>query len=41
MNLSGILFLWDPVFSPDGKKLLTRCVDGGKYYRRVIPIGEI
>ena len=33
--------LWDPVFSPDGKKLLCRCVENGKYFRRVVPVTEI
>jgi len=33
--------VWDPVFSPDGQKLLTRSVENGTYYRRVIPVSEI
>ena len=33
--------LWDPTFSPDGSKILVRGVEGGKYYRRVVPVEEI
>jgi len=33
--------LWDPVFSPDGTKLLVRCVEDGKYYRRIVPVSGI
>ena len=33
--------LWDPLFSPDGEKLLIRCIEDGKYYRKVVPVKEI
>jgi hypothetical protein len=33
--------IWEPVFSPDGSKVLVRSIDGGKYIRRVLPITEI
>jgi Tol biopolymer transport system component len=32
---------WDPVFSPDGDKLLLRTIDGGTYFRRVMPVADI
>jgi hypothetical protein len=37
---NGFDNLWDPVFSPDGEKLLIRCIEDGKYYRRVVPVDE-
>ena len=30
--------LWDPVFSPEGKRLLIRAVAQGKYMRAVVPV---
>jgi hypothetical protein len=41
MGKKGYESLWNPILSPDGQKLLIKCIDGGKYYRRVIPINEI
>jgi hypothetical protein len=32
--------VWDPVFSPDGSKILCRTVEDGKYYRRIVPVSE-
>jgi len=32
--------LWDPVFSPDGEKILIRAVSNGKYIRKVCTAGE-
>jgi len=33
--------VWDPAFSPDGSKVLVRSIEGGKYFRHVLPITEI
>jgi len=33
--------VWDPVFSPDGSKVLVRTIEGGRCFRRVLPITEI
>jgi len=33
--------VWDPVFSPDGSKLLLRTIEGGTYFRRVMPVADI
>ncbi len=33
--------LWEPVFSPDGDKILIRCIKNGRYYRKILTIGEI
>ncbi|CAD7777617.1 MAG: hypothetical protein KCCBMMGE_01026 [Candidatus Methanoperedenaceae archaeon GB37] len=33
--------IWPPIFSPDGNKMLLRCIENGKYYRRIIPVSEI
>ena len=32
---------WDPVFSPDGTRLLLRTVESGHYVRRVVPVSEM
>jgi hypothetical protein len=32
---------WDPVFSPGGDKLLLRTIEGGIYFRRVMPVADI
>jgi hypothetical protein len=32
---------WDPVFSPDGGSLLLRTIEGGTYFRRVMPVADI
>jgi len=37
----GLESLWNPVFSPDGEKIMIRAVDKGKYYRRIVPVNEI
>ena len=33
--------LWSPVFSPEGDKVLLRSIEGGNYFRRVLPVTEI
>jgi hypothetical protein len=33
--------LWNPVFSPDGSTLLVRAIQGGCYYRRLVPLGTL
>ena len=33
--------VWEPIFSPDGKRLLIRSMREGKYYRQVIPVTGI
>ena len=33
--------LWNPVVSPDGTKVMICGVEGGKYYRNIIPIGDL
>ncbi|MCL5124721.1 MAG: hypothetical protein M1511_09545 [Deltaproteobacteria bacterium] len=33
--------LGDPVFSPDGSKLLTKTVEDGRYFRKVVPLGDL
>jgi len=33
--------LWEPVFSPDGDKILIRFIKNGRYYRKILTIGEI
>ena len=30
--------LWEPVVSPDGTRVLIRAVEGGTYYRQVVPM---
>jgi hypothetical protein len=32
---------WDPVFSPEGDQLLLRTIEGGIYFRRVMPVADI
>jgi hypothetical protein len=32
--------LWEPVVSPDGTRVLLRAVEGGTYYRQVVPMGD-
>ena len=32
---------WDPEFSPDGTRLLLRTIEGGTYFRRVVPVAAI
>jgi len=32
---------WEPVFDPDGRKILFRTIENGTYYRRVKSISEI
>jgi hypothetical protein len=32
---------WDPVFSPDGERLLLRTIEGQTYFRRVLPVADI
>jgi hypothetical protein len=32
---------WDPIFSPEGDKILLRTVEDGMYYRRVLPVAEL
>lgn len=32
--------LWDPLFSPDGKQILLRYIEDGKYCREVLAVGE-
>jgi len=31
---------WNPVFSPDGTRLLLRTVENGEYVRRLVPLSE-
>jgi hypothetical protein len=31
---------WDPIFSPEGDKILLRSIEDNTYYRRVVPVGE-
>ena len=38
---AGFEKLWDPVFSPDGTKVMLRYVEENKYYRQVIPTDEL
>jgi Tol biopolymer transport system component len=33
--------VWDPVFSPDSERILLRTIEGGTYFRRVMPVAEI
>jgi hypothetical protein len=49
--VDGVVFdtdythLWDPVFSPDGTKLLVRGIEGtgesAEYIRSVVPVSDI
>jgi hypothetical protein len=32
--------IWDPVFSPEGDKILLRFIEDNTYYRQVVPVGE-
>jgi hypothetical protein len=32
---------WDPVFSPEGDKILLRTVEDGTYYRRILPVTDL
>ena len=34
----GLEAAWDPIFSPDGKKILLRGIEDGKYFREVLPL---
>jgi hypothetical protein len=33
--------MWEPVVSPDGKRLLVRAVEGGVYTRNVVPLDDL
>jgi len=33
--------VWEPIFSPDGSKVLVRSIESGKYFRSVISTSEI
>ena len=32
--------VWDPVFSPEGDKILIRTVEGGVYHRHILPVSD-
>jgi len=33
--------LWNPIFSPDGKKILVRAIEKGIYFRKVVSVDQI
>jgi hypothetical protein len=37
----GCSDLWDPIFSPDGSRLLIKAVEFGRLFRKVIPIEKL
>ena len=33
--------LYDPVVGPEGDRVLVKALEGGKYYRRVVALGDV
>jgi hypothetical protein len=33
--------MYDPVIGPEGDRVLVKALEGGKYYRRVVAIGNL